>query len=231
MLSKKKVIVSLIINALIFLITVGIFVSYFFEEPNILIRNGFESLRYFTTDSNVLAALISLVIVVCDILILKKKISTLPTAVILLKFVSTVCVMVTFSVTVCYLLPIYGPFVIGKSLFIVHVSTPLMAFFSFLLLENTRRIRIGEMFLPLIPILIYGAVYYYATQILGEANGGWRDFYAFGRSGNFLLMVFIIILCSVAISVLTAVFYNLAVKAAAKKQRSAPESTNTPSES
>ena len=51
--SKRKTILSLIFNVLAFVSTVIIFISYFFEEPSILIQNGCDSLKYFTTDSKI----------------------------------------------------------------------------------------------------------------------------------------------------------------------------------
>ena len=54
--TKKKTILSLIFNLLAFVSTIIIFISYFFEEPSILIQNGWDSLKYFTTDSNILVA-------------------------------------------------------------------------------------------------------------------------------------------------------------------------------
>ena len=125
--SKRKTILSLIFNVLAFVSTVIIFISYFFEEPSILIQNGFDSLKYFTTDSNILAAVVCAVTAVYDIRILSGKSDTLPQAVLILKFIGTACVTLTMVATVLFLMPVYGMFVLKGSLIIVHVTTPLLA--------------------------------------------------------------------------------------------------------
>ena len=53
--AKTKTILSLICNCVIFLVTTGIFISYFFVKTK-LIQSGWQSLRFFTTDSNLLTA-------------------------------------------------------------------------------------------------------------------------------------------------------------------------------
>ncbi len=225
MLSQRKIICSLVVNAMIFLITGIVFVSYFFTEPNALIQSGVDSLRYFTTDSNIFAALTSLLMVIADIRLLTHKANALPRWIVLLKYISTACVMLTFSLTVVFLMPFYGPFVIGGTLFIVHVTTPLMALLSLLLLENCYPLRIGEMFLPLIPMYLYGIIYYIMVVVIGEANGGWKDFYAYSRNGQFgMTKIFTTVAC-IVVSVLTALLYNWCVNR--KKKKASHESASS----
>ena len=53
---KTRTVISLVCNAVIVLVTTGIVISYFFVESKIL-KNGYESFMFFTTDSNILAAI------------------------------------------------------------------------------------------------------------------------------------------------------------------------------
>ena len=221
MMSKTKTIISLIVNLLIFVITVVVFISYFFTEPNILIKTGWESLKYFTTDSNLLVAAASLVVAICEIRMLKGDIKTLPRAAVMFKFIGSACVMMTFGATMLFLMPHYGTMVISGGLFIVHVSTPLMAVLSLMLLETVHRIRIPELFIPLIPMFLYGAVYYVMVKVLGEAHGGWKDFYAYDRGGQYIWSLIFMTLGCVVAAVLTGVLHNLLVKHAEKKLKKA----------
>ncbi len=211
---------SLISNLLILVLTVGVVISYFFTEPNVLIQNGFDSFRYFTTDSNVLVAIVAIFVAIGDIRILSGKTDTLPKKVILLKFVGTACVTLTMTATVGFLMPVYGLFVIQGSLIIVHVITPLLALCSFVLWENIYRISIPKSFLGSIPMMIYGIVYGIEVAIIGEANGGWKDFYAYNRDGHWLLSTVLMTTGCFVIAVLTAVIHNLAVKYSEKKNHS-----------
>ena len=60
MTAKTKTVLSLIINGVILLVTTGVMISYFIS-PGELIENGWDSFKFFTTDSNILAAISSLV--------------------------------------------------------------------------------------------------------------------------------------------------------------------------
>lgn len=217
MMTKRKTVISLIVNLLIFIITVVVFISYFFVEPNILIKNGWESLKYFTTDSNILTAIASLIVAVFDIRILQKKADTLPKAVVLFKFIGTSCVTMTFGATILFLMPFYGTMVIGGTLFIVHVSTPLMALLSFILLETVCHIRIREMLLALLPMYGYGMLYFIMVRVIGEANGGWKDFYAYNRGGNYGLSWLLMGTGCMAAAILPCVLHNVVLKISHKK--------------
>lgn len=215
--TKKKVLISLTFNILAFISTIYAIISYFFIEPNILIQNGLDSIKYFTTDSNILAAIACAVTAIFDIRILTKKSDTIPKSVMMLKFIGTACVTLTMTATVLFLMPVYGMFVLKGSLFIVHVSTPLLALLSFVFLETVHYISIPKSLLGTVPMMIYGIVYYIEVAVIGEANGGWKDFYAYNRGGHwFLSTVLMTSGCFVA-AILTAVVHNLYLKHITKK--------------
>ena len=60
---KNKTLAALILNCIVVVATAAIVVSYFFHSRNPLVKSGFDSFQFFTTDSNVLAALSSLVMI------------------------------------------------------------------------------------------------------------------------------------------------------------------------
>ncbi len=217
--SKRKKILSLIFNVLAFVSTVIIFISYFFEEPSILIQNGFDSLKYFTTDSNILVAVVCAITAVYDIRILAGKSDTLPQAVLILKFIGTACVTLTMTATVLFLMPVYGMFVLKGSLIIVHVTTPLLALISFVFFETVHRISIPKSLLGAVPMMLYGIMYYIEVAVIGEANGGWKDFYAYNRGGHWLLSTVLMTSGCFVAAILTAVIHNLYLKHVTKKNQ------------
>ncbi|HCA55099.1 MAG TPA: hypothetical protein DEO95_06420, partial [Ruminococcaceae bacterium] len=116
-----------------------------------------------------------------------------------------------------FLMPFYGTMVIGGTLFIVHVSTPLMALLSFILLETVCHIRIREMLLALLPMYGYGMLYFIMVRVIGEANGGWKDFYAYNRGGNYGLSWLLMGTGCMAAAILPCVLHNVVLKIIHKK--------------
>ena len=207
MMTKKRTVLSLIINILIFVITVCVVISYFFTEPNLLIQNGFDAFRFFTTDSNVLVAIASVTVAIADIRILLGKTENLPKAILMFKFVGTACVTLTMTATVGFLMPVYGTFVMQGSLIIVHAITPLMALLSFVFLENVYRISIPQSLIGTIPMMLYGLVYAFMVT-----HHIWDDFYQYNRGGHWLLSAIFMTSGCFVMAIVTALLHNLAVK-------------------
>ena len=74
---KTKAVISIVLNTLMTLITIGIVISYFFTK-NFLIKTNQDIFTYFTTDSNLLACIAAIVMVVFDIQILRGKRTVIP---------------------------------------------------------------------------------------------------------------------------------------------------------
>lgn len=213
--SKKQAWVSLVLNSLIVLVTTWVVISYFIF-PGKIIKNGFESFRFFTTDSNILSAIAALVVVIFDIKILRGKIRSLTHAVEVFKFIGTTAVMLTFCTVVFFLIPIYGPALqlLGTA-FHMHVGGPMMALLSFSIVEKNTRISIPEALLGLLPMAVYGAVYFTEVVLIGEQNGGWMDFYAFNRNNNWPITIIVMLTATTAISFLVRLLHNVKIKKAA----------------
>lgn len=205
---KAQILTSLIVNAFITVITIVIVVSYFFEGPSALMQHSYETFRFFTTDSNILAALCSLIMVVCDIRLLLHKTDTLPKSAVLLKYIGTVSVMLTFCTTVLFLVPMHGASLVSGSYFFVHVSTPLLSLLTLVLTESVCRIRFPAVFLSMIPMMLYGSVYFTNVVIIGS----WRDFYSFNRNGHWLVTTIIMTVSTFIIALLTLLVHNLMYK-------------------
>ena len=100
---------DLSINVLIVLCTIGAVAYYFFAEGvgNMLVH-GAECFKYFTIESNVLAAITCVIYIVFNIIKIKKPDYIVPTWALILKFVGTISVSVTFVMVVFVIAPGYA---------------------------------------------------------------------------------------------------------------------------
>lgn len=210
---NKRIFAALIINIIVVAATAAITSSYYFGSKNPLVETGIDSYKFFTTDSNILAAISSLVLIPFEIQILRGKREKLPHAAIVLKYVGMASVMLTFITVLVLLLPQYGAeFLLLERAFYMHLAGPLAALVTFLFLETDSEVSIPETFLALIPPALYGAVYLTEVVFIGEANGGWMDFYTFNRGGYWYVTVVVILGVVYAVAVITRLVHNRLVK-------------------
>lgn len=219
MLSKKKLIASIVINLIIFVATVCVVASYFLWDYELVELSGVEHFMYFTTDSNILCAVSALILAVYEILVLRGKTEKIPNFAIILKFVGTVAVMLTFLTVVCFLGPIYTyGFVFHDTALYMHLIGPVLAFISFCTLETTYKIPFKTALLGILPTVIYGVVYLTEVILIGKENGGWEDFYQFNIGGYWYISVFLMIFATFLICVITKVCHNKLTKTAEKQK-------------
>ena len=140
--------------------------------------------EYFTVDSNLLAALAALVMLVFNVIGFFTG-AAIPAWVMQLKFVASVAVGLTFFVVMLMLAPYagYRPMLEGCNLFL-HLMVPVIMMLSFILFDGGGRLPYWSLALALIPTAVYGAVYYRQVVIVGEEKGGWNDFYGFNKGGK-----------------------------------------------
>lgn len=206
---NKKISAALIINILVVLSTAAITISYYFYSNNPLVETGADSYKFFTTDSNILAGISSLILIPFEIQILRGKREKLPHAAIVFKYISTTSVMLTFFTVIFLLLPQYGAvFLLLGTSFYMHLAGPLAALVTFLFLETDSRIKLWETLLALIPSILYGAVYLTQVVIIGENNGGWSDFYTFNRGGYWYITMAVILVFTYLIAFVTRLIHN-----------------------
>ena len=175
---------SMLCNLLILVLTV-ISVRSFFTvggEGN-MTGMGSYCFRYFTVDSNILAAVVSLVLLISELTALRSA-SELPKWAATLKAVGAVAVGVTFFTVVLFLGPMagYGAMFAGANLY-MHLITPLLSMLSFVLFERKPLLKLRTTLLCVLPTLVYGVVYFYQVLIVGPWKGGWFDFYGFNMGG------------------------------------------------
>lgn len=222
--TRKKIFnyISLIINLLIIGFTVYA-VSQFFTgtgDGNMAVQKE-TCFRYFTVDSNILAAIMSAVMLIFNIKKIRNKDAKLPKLVGTLKFMSTVSVTLTM-ITACFFLSTIYSFqmMISGNCFFLHLITPLIAILACTVFEADGKMSFKAMLSGLIPTVVYGAVYVVMVLILGKENGGWEDFYSFNSGileNKWYLSIVIMLFATFLISLALRAINNGIVKALGKK--------------
>ena len=184
-------------NALIVLFTALCLCACFRKERKWNLQSGLRAMRFFTTLSNVLCAVASLLV----LLTLRQGV---PFGVWLLKYIGTAAVGVTFMTVMVFLGPTMGYRDQLKGFaFYLHVSGPLIAAISFCFLERWYPLSFALSLTGMLPVILYGTVYLNRVVVAKR----WDDFYGFNRSGkwqisfsamvagSFLLCVILWLLC------------------------------------
>ena len=173
---------SIIINAIIFVVTFAIDVSYFRKDGTWDLRHGLKQFRFFTVLSNNLCAIGALMMAVSQIR------GAVPQPVFLVKYLGTMAVTLTFLTVLLFLGPTQGGYAkwfFERDFFYMHLIGPLLAILSFCLLER-RPLSFWNAMTGLVPVALYGAVYLYKV-ILAPEEKRWEDFYGFNRGGMWLI--------------------------------------------
>ena len=194
--------VSLIVNLLIAVFTIFSVGSFFFYfEGGALQQRSFRAFRYFTTDSNVLAAAVALCMIPFAIKGLTSGSVTVPRALLVFKYVGCTAVTVTLLTVVLFLGQIYGyPSMFAGANLFLHLVCPLLCLFAFLFLEGPEGgLTVGEALLGLLPVLLYGILYYVKVVAIGKDAGGWPDFYGFNVGGRWYISYVIMLAATTAL--------------------------------
>lgn len=201
---RTRTIISLLINAAVFLATTAIVITSLFVKSEIL-EHSYHTFMFFTTDSNILTAIASALVMICEIKILQGKRTTVARAFTLLKYAGVVGLMLTFFTVLCLLIPIYGiAMEWGGTGLHMHVLAPVLSFVSFVFLEEHTRLSVSDAIIGIMPVIIYGGVYFSQVIIFGN----WIDFYAFNSSGRWYLIMPLIIAISLSMSLFVRFLRN-----------------------
>lgn len=151
---------------------------------------NYESLKYYTVDSNILMGIAALTAAAAQRRVITGKVESVPLFVQLLKLAGTVSVTLTMLITIFFLGPtlgrIYGFFsLFANSSLFLHLINPVAAIFVFLRYERSDHIPLRLTPAGVIPTVLY-AVYYVALTLGHTENGkvapgyDWYGFFAFG---------------------------------------------------
>lgn len=209
MIIKRKIAVAVVLNSAIVLATMAVILSFFMGNKDAFIRSGPQSFRFFTTDSNVLSMLGSMIMIPFELRILRGKAQSIPRFALILKYIGTASVTLTFFTVMFFLGPTFGYHVfLGDTGIFTHLLSPMLAFYTFTLLESDCEISFKNVLWALVPTLIYGAVYLTQVIFVGKANGGWEDFYFFNTGGYWYLSATVMFIAGILVNLLLRGLHN-----------------------
>ena len=197
MMSKKNWIINVVINSIIVTLTIVAVFLMFFGEAGVLASSRWVAFKYFTVQSNVVAAIASAISLIYFIF---KKDKEYPTWVVTTKMVSTMSVAVTFFVTLIYLGPIYGyPLLYLNANLYLHAIIPVLAMINFALTEPKNKMSFKLNLYSFIPVGIYGTIYMINVASKNDwGNVKGADWYAFGSYGPGIGMVCLIVILALS---------------------------------
>lgn len=171
--------------------------------------SGLVTFRYFTTDSNILCGLVSLLAAAFTLPVFLSKRERVPDFVLLLKYAGACAVSLTFTVVLVFLGPIYGYDMMYRGAsFYMHGIVPMLAMVSWIAFDRGYRPKPWAIPFALIFVAVYGVVYFIQVVARGPARGGWPDFYAFARGGRWWLSLILVFLGAAILCFLLLFLHN-----------------------
>ena len=165
-----------------------------------MVGSRFMGLRYFTIDSNILAALSALVMLFARAV--KGTPSSFATV---FKYVGTAAVTVTLITVLVFLGPVAGyRNLLSGNNFYMHLIGPLLCIVSFCWLDKGPKIQRSHIGSSVLPVIIYGLVYF----IMVIVAKSWPDFYGFNRGGKWYISMAVMFAGALLISIVLKALHN-----------------------
>ncbi len=141
---------------------------------------GLRTFCMFTVNSNIFEGIAMLMALPYTIDGLRKGHYHLPNWCVNLMYSSTTAVALTFLVSLFILAPFKGfRLIFSGSRFFLHAVCPILAILTFIFFICDHFVTIKEIAWAIIPVVLYGLVYFVMVVVIGEERGGWNDFYGF----------------------------------------------------
>ena len=209
--NKIRCIAGLVICSVVIAITFVALIlntSDFYNEKSP--EAGLGTLRMFTTLSNILAASTASLCIPFQIDGLRRNRYKLPKWIVVLMFIGTVGVFLTFFVamTVISVAQGFTKAMFNKSNLFMHTICPIAITLLFVLGITDHKVKFKESLLALIPIYIYGIVY----AVLVFAIKEWRDHYKTNEFIPWYVSLFGLALVAFGVSQLIRYLHNLSNK-------------------
>lgn len=166
------------------------------DEGALLSSARLQSLKYFTVDSNLLAAAASLCILPYEIREAfgrpdqGRARGGIPVWALVLKLTATTAVSLTLLTVMVFLGPMYGYAALmkGAQLYL-HLIVPLLAVFTLCVTERNTVLTLRHTLTAMLPMLLYGAVYLVNILVNGREGNDWYNFSQWGIPASFLVYV------------------------------------------
>ena len=206
--ATTKMALALLCNIIIVLATFFVVRSYFkTEDGKYKWAQGAWKFKFFTTDSNVVAAVAALIVIPFEVLALVRgeSLTLLP---LVIKYIGTVVVMLTFLTVLFFLGPTQGYIeMFSGTSFYMHFMGAALAFVSFCFLEEGK-LGILWIFPALLPMISYAILYRHMVLDKGPLYGGWEDFYGFNVHDRWKKSAVIMHLAMLLINIIVIVLHN-----------------------
>lgn len=172
-------------------------------------RMGIRTFSMFTVNSNILAAAGMAMILPYTFDGLRKHNYHLPKWIVILVYAGVTSVTLTFLVSLFILAPVKGfVLIFTGSRFFLHGVCPVLAFVAFCFFMSEQKLSFWDSLLALIPVIIYASLYYIMVAVIGEANGGWEDFYGFLTRIPSWISISLLIPVTLGIATVVRVLHN-----------------------
>lgn len=180
---------------------------------------GIKTFFMFTVNSNILVAFGMMMVIPYAIDGLRKNNYHLSNWVIVFLHAGTTTIALTFLVSLFFLAPTKGfePIFTGSNFFL-HGVCPIFTIVSFLFFISDHRIKLKESFWSIVPVILYGIVYFIMVLVIGEENGGWSDFYGFATKLPIWVSVTVLPLLSYGVAFLLMLKHNHLCKSRKKRE-------------
>ncbi len=192
--NKSKIKISIILNILIIIFTIFACVVMFngikFMKGTdlVLSESSLGMYRFYTVDSNLLMAIISLIFITYELRLLKGNIKNIPKWIYLLKLIGTVGVTLTFTIVFTYLSSIVDggiyTLIMNSNLFF-HLITPILSIITFIFFENTNKLTLKDSLIGTSSMVLY-SIFYLVNVLIHMQNGKVSpdyDWYWFVQNG------------------------------------------------
>ena len=206
--NDKRLIVSLVLNFLTFVLVVIGTILMITRGADALAGQTWVVWKYFTFQSNIFMGCVALTYAIFQILLITKRIDKIPHVLSIFNLVGTGAVALTFFVVIGFLGLIYGYNLMYQNAnFIFHLLAPLSAMIAFVVFTKNSIARFIQTLFALIPSALYGTVYLIvvmATNGYGDID---IDFYQFGAHGLFIGIITFIIVMAVAYGLSVGMYF------------------------
>ena len=162
-------------------------------------NTGLNKFKFFTVDSNVLAALSLLVALPFNYIRIKSG-KALPTFCAVFSLVGVTSSTVTFMTVLCFLGPRlgYANMFLGNNL-LLHLVCPVCMALSYIFdFGAEKKLKFRFTPLSLLPTVLYAALYFTMVMI----THGWEDFYGFNAGGMWYVSGILMFAATYAIGVM-----------------------------
>ena len=193
---------AVILNAAIVCLVVYAWERMFFgmDEGALLSSARLQSLKFFTVDSNILAAAASLCILPFEVREAfgrpgrsgRPVRGGIPVWALVLKLAATTAVSLTFVTVMVFLGPMYGyPAMFYGATLYMHLIVPLLAIFTLCVTERNKVLTLRHTLTAVVPMLLYGTAYLVNILIHGVENNDWYNFAQWGIPASFLVFLIV----------------------------------------